>query len=251
MIWCWWLSVRLQKLQYCPTAVSRWASCRFILPHLRSVMFNKKLFENGGLDWHSKVRLVAGLGTWPALCCHPLNRAVLHLEGVMGRFTPCLAEPPPFILDRGSKHPLKILTFVFSSLCPGRFEWNFRKIIFKLILVTDGCDISSEIALKLTSWDLSDDKSTLVQLMAWCHQATSHYLNQCWPKSLPPYGVTRPQWVNGIQIAPVFEIATPLTLKQGAAAAPHFQILDAALMGHLSTVLAFEKWYWQIDKSMF
>ena len=113
--------------------------------------------------------------------------------------------------------------------------------------MTDGCDISSEIALKLTSWDLSDDKSTLVQLMAWCHQATSHYLNQCWPKSLPPYGVTRPQWVNGIQIAPVFEIATPLTLKQGAAAAPHFQILDAALMGHLSTVLAFEKWYWQID----
>ena len=32
--------------------------------------------------------------------------------------------------------------------------------------------------------------------MAWCHQATSHYLNQCWPKSPTPYGVTRPQWVN-------------------------------------------------------
>ena len=40
------------------------------------------------------------------------------------------------------------------------------------------------------------DKSTLVQVMAWCHQATSHYLNQCWPISLPPYDVTRPQWVN-------------------------------------------------------
>ena len=25
-----------------------------------------------------------------------------------------------------------------------------------------------------------DDKSTLVQVMAWCRQATSHYLNQCW-----------------------------------------------------------------------
>ena len=33
--------------------------------------------------------------------------------------------------------------------------------------------------------------------MAWCRQATSHYLNQCWPRSLPPYGVTRPQWVKG------------------------------------------------------
>ena len=34
--------------------------------------------------------------------------------------------------------------------------------------------------------------------MAWCHQATSHYLSQCWPRSLSPYGFTRPQWVNVI-----------------------------------------------------
>ena len=34
--------------------------------------------------------------------------------------------------------------------------------------------------------------------MAWCHQATSHYLNQCWPRSLTPYSVTRPQWVNSL-----------------------------------------------------
>ena len=27
-------------------------------------------------------------------------------------------------------------------------------------------------------------------------QATSHYLNECWPRFLPPYGVTRPQWIN-------------------------------------------------------
>ena len=32
--------------------------------------------------------------------------------------------------------------------------------------------------------------------MAWCRQATSHYLGQCWPKSPMPYGVNRPQWVN-------------------------------------------------------
>ena len=32
--------------------------------------------------------------------------------------------------------------------------------------------------------------------MAWCHQATSHYLSQCWPKSLSPYGITRPRWVK-------------------------------------------------------
>ena len=60
--------------------------------------------------------------------------------------------------------------------------------------MTDGCDISREIALKWTSLDLNDDKSTLVHVMAWCRQATSHYLNQWWPRSLPPCGVTRPQW---------------------------------------------------------
>ena len=31
--------------------------------------------------------------------------------------------------------------------------------------------------------------------MAWCRQATSRYLNQYWPSSPTPYGVTRPQWV--------------------------------------------------------
>ena len=46
------------------------------------------------------------------------------------------------------------------------------------------------------SLDLTDDKSTLVQVMAWCRQATSHYLSQCWPRSLSPCGVTKPQWAN-------------------------------------------------------
>ena len=31
------------------------------------------------------------------------------------------------------------------------------------------------------SLDFTDDKSTLAQVMAWCRQATSHYLSQCWP----------------------------------------------------------------------
>ena len=39
--------------------------------------------------------------------------------------------------------------------------------------------------------------------MAWCHQATSHYLNQWWPRSLPPYGVTRPQWIKSLPRSPL------------------------------------------------
>ena len=62
--------------------------------------------------------------------------------------------------------------------------------------MTDGWGISCKIALKWMPLDLIDDKSTLVQVMAWCRQATSHYLSQCWLSSLLPYGVARPQWVN-------------------------------------------------------
>ena len=32
--------------------------------------------------------------------------------------------------------------------------------------------------------------------MAWCHQATSHYLSQYWPRSMSSYGIVRPYWVN-------------------------------------------------------
>ena len=83
-----------------------------------------------------------------------------------------------------------------KSLAPGRFEWNFRYLIFRIISVIDGWVISYELALRWMSLNLKDDKSTLVQVMAWCRKATNHYLHQCWPRSMSPYDVTRPQWVN-------------------------------------------------------
>ena len=89
-----------------------------------------------------------------------------------------------------------IHTSFINSLAPGKFEWNFRHVIFKQILVIEGWGISCEIALIWMSLDIADDQSTLVQVMAWCRQATSHYLSQCWPRSLSPYGITRPPWVN-------------------------------------------------------
>ena len=81
-----------------------------------------------------------------------------------------------------------------NSLAPGKFELNFRHVIFKQLLVTDSWDISCEIAPIWMSLEFTDDQSTLVQLMAWCRQATSHYLSRCWPRSLSPYGITRPHW---------------------------------------------------------
>ena len=32
--------------------------------------------------------------------------------------------------------------------------------------------------------------------MAWCRQALSHYISQCWPRCISSCGITRPQWVN-------------------------------------------------------
>ena len=61
-----------------------------------------------------------------------------------------------------------------------------------------GLGISYEIALRWMLLDLTDDKSTLVQVMAWCRQATSHYLSRywCWPRSMSPNGITGPQWIS-------------------------------------------------------
>ena len=101
------------------------------------------------------------------------------------------------LLSHRQHHPVDHVGQYFNSLAPGKFEWNFRHVIFQRILMIDGWRISCEIALIWMSLDFNtDNQSTLVTVMAWCHQATSHYLSQCWPRSLLPYGITRPQWLN-------------------------------------------------------
>ena len=35
--------------------------------------------------------------------------------------------------------------------------------------------------------------------MTWCHQAQSHYLGHCWPRSMSPHDVARPQWINTLR----------------------------------------------------
>ena len=57
-----------------------------------------------------------------------------------------------------------------------------------------------ELAFRWTSLNLADDKSTLVQVMAWCRQAKSHYLSQWWPRSMSPYGITRSQWGKDLSL---------------------------------------------------
>ena len=95
---------------------------------------------------------------------------------------------------------VKLLSFLklsdFNSLAPGRCGCNLELVISKLMSRIDILRISWEIGPRWTPQDLTDDQSTLVQVMAWCRQATSDFLNQCWPSSMMLYGVIRPQWVN-------------------------------------------------------
>ena len=87
---------------------------------------------------------------------------------------------------------------MINSLAPGGFENIFQNVFFKLISWIDTLSNSCETALRSMPQNPSDDKSTLVQVMAWCRQAASHYLSQCCPRSLSPYGGTRPQWVKAL-----------------------------------------------------
>ena len=78
---------------------------------------------------------------------------------------------------KGIGIPFMAILWHFNSLVPGKFEWNYRYIIFKRILVIDVSGISSEISLIWMSLDSTDDQSTVVPVMDWCRQATSHWAN--------------------------------------------------------------------------
>ena len=91
-------------------------------------------------------------------------------------------------------------TVPFNSLTTGRCGSYFQSVIFEHILWIKFMDTFCEIALKwMPQNTLLLTHLTLVQIMAWCHQAYS----QCWPRSMFPYGITRPQWTfnNTVRIA--------------------------------------------------
>ena len=77
-----------------------------------------------------------------------------------------------------------------NSLIPGRGGNNFEIINLELIFWIDILGDSYKIVLWRMPMHQIHDNSTLVQVMVWCHQATSHYLSRCWPSSLLPHGVT-------------------------------------------------------------
>ena len=89
-----------------------------------------------------------------------------------------------------------LITYPCPNLDAGSANVCFKQVMFKIIVMIDGWCVSREMGIRWISLVLSDDKSILVQVMAWCRQATSYYLSQCLPSSPSPYDTTRPRWVN-------------------------------------------------------
>ena len=73
---------------------------------------------------------------------------------------------------------------------------DFKNVISNHIVGIKFRNTSCEIAFRWMTQALTDDQSTLVQVMVWCHQTASHYLSQCWSKSMLAFGITRLQRVK-------------------------------------------------------
>ena len=86
----------------------------------------------------------------------------------------------------------------FHSWILGRYGSNFKNVIFKVIQNNSNWGTWCEIALRGMPQNTVDDNSTLIQLMALCHQATNHDLSQYCPNLWHPmaslgHGVLTPR----------------------------------------------------------
>ena len=90
-----------------------------------------------------------------------------------------------------------------NSVAPGRSGSNFKSVISHILwikLISTSCWI-----YLCECHNTFIDKSKLVQVMAWCHQAPSPCLSWCLPKSISLHAVTNPnEFIFTILLAPLY-----------------------------------------------
>ena len=101
-----------------------------------------------------------------------------------------------FVMSDRKQFLVSLEMLPFNSLTSERCHSNFKSMIFNLII--QKIDWACEIAFRWMAHNLTNKKSTLVQVMACCHQATSHCLSQCWPRSISSYGFTATMSLEGV-----------------------------------------------------
>ena len=74
-------------------------------------------------------------------------------------------------VSRWSSSPHYYL-LLLKSLTPGRYGSNFRSMIFKLSMQNSSLGTCCQIAIRRKPQKIIDDRSTLVQVKAWCQAIT-------------------------------------------------------------------------------
>ena len=105
----------------------------------------------------------------------------MHLKMSSGKWRPfCLS---PNVLIHWPLGDVSVtLKVIFKCMTCRIVDWAVAKE-----LLSGVCHITSLMVSQQLHW---------FQVMAWCRQATSHYLSQWWTRYLSPYGITRPEWVK-------------------------------------------------------
>ena len=80
----------------------------------------------------------------------------------------------------------------------GPWENDFYQ--FKIYFDDDSKRITTGSALRCVYQKIIQ---TLDQVIVWCHQAPSHYLIHCGPRSKTSYGITRSHWVKCLTWLPL------------------------------------------------
>ena len=100
---------------------------------------------------------------------------------------------------------------LFNSWTPGRCGNIIQNLIFKLIIQKS---TRCEFSVRWIPQNLTNEKSKLVQVMAWCLQATSHYLRS-WANVEPDlcrHMVSRPQVLKHGKFSPKYSQETGVSL---------------------------------------
>ena len=123
-----------------------------------------------------------------------------HLKLMLTLVAKLVTEPQGSIVVNGSSYEDTSRWWVgWIGVNTLVFWWcgsDFKNVISEQLLQIKFKKTSCDIALMWMPENSLDDKSTLVQVMAWCRQATSHYLSQCWPRSMLSYAISSPQWIT-------------------------------------------------------
>ena len=113
-----------------------------------------------------------------------LLRQVCHLYAKNTDSIYCTSDtyfPPTPSLSLPNYHSRTVRSTQLNSLGPGKCSSNLKNMISDSMYRIEA-RVFTAIVLRWMPQHLTNENSTLVQVMAWCHQATCHYLSQWWPR---------------------------------------------------------------------